>query len=137
MEIAFITSVSVIVANPPESRKLYIDALGLALEGDEDGYFYSDKIEGSKHFGVWPLSEAAKSCFGTSEWPDKHPIPQASIEFEVQNSEAVLAAAHELQGKGFQLLHDVKEEPWGQTIVRVQSADGAIVGISYAPSLHE
>jgi hypothetical protein len=32
MEIAFITGVAVIAADPPESRKLYVDALGLPLE---------------------------------------------------------------------------------------------------------
>jgi hypothetical protein len=38
---------------------------------------------------------------------------------------------------GYELLHPVREEPWGQTVVRVQSLEGAIIGISYAPSLHD
>jgi catechol 2,3-dioxygenase-like lactoylglutathione lyase family enzyme len=138
MKIAFVASVAVIAADPPESRKLYVDALALPLEGDDEGgYFHSEKIGGSKHFGVWPLSQAAEACFGTSEWPPGRPVPQVSLEFEVQDSEAVQGAAEELQDKGFSLLHPVREEPWGQTIVRLLSIEGSIVGISYAPSLHD
>jgi catechol 2,3-dioxygenase-like lactoylglutathione lyase family enzyme len=137
MEIAFITSVAVIAADPPESRKLYVDALGLPLEGDgEDGYYHSEKIGGSKHFGVWPLSQAAEACFGTNAWPAERPLPQVSLEFEVQDREAVQAAVRELEAEGFSLLHPVREEPWGQTVARLLSIEGSIVGISYAPSLH-
>jgi catechol 2,3-dioxygenase-like lactoylglutathione lyase family enzyme len=138
MEIEFITSVAVIAPDPPESRKLYVDALGLPLEGDDvDGYHHSEKIGGSKHFGVWPLAQAAEACFGTSQWPTDRPVPQVSLEFEVKDSEAVQAAARELQAKGFSLLHPVREEPWGQTVVRLLSTEGSIVGVSYAPSLHD
>jgi catechol 2,3-dioxygenase-like lactoylglutathione lyase family enzyme len=137
MEIAFVASVAVIAADPPGSRKLYVDALGLPLEGDgEDGYYHSEKIGGSKHFGVWPLSQAAEACFGTSEWPSDQPVPQVSLEFEVQDREAVQTAAQELQAQGFTLLHPVREEPWGQTVVRLLSIEGSIVGISYAPWFH-
>jgi hypothetical protein len=48
----------------------------------------------------------------------------------------VTAAADELKAKGFALLHDAHEEPWGQTVARLLSSEGAIVGISYAPSQH-
>lgn len=46
------------------------------------------------------------------------------------------AAADELKAKGFSLLHEARVEPWGQTIARLLSIEGSIVGISYAPSLH-
>jgi hypothetical protein len=45
-------------------------------------------------------------------------------------------AADELKEKGFSLLHDVRTEPWGQTVARLQSSEGAIIGISYTPWLH-
>jgi uncharacterized glyoxalase superfamily protein PhnB len=47
------------------------------------------------------------------------------------------AAAQELKQAGYELLHPAREEPWGQTVARLQSPEGAIVGISYAPSLHD
>ena len=137
MEILFITSMSVIAADPPASRALFVDALGLPLEPDDTGeYFHSEAVEGAKHFGVWPLAQAAEACFGTSVWPADRPVPQASVEFEVRDAAAVAAAERELVAAGHDLLHPAKTEPWGQTVARVQTPDGAIVGISYAPSLH-
>src|SRR5436309_6282485 len=104
MKIEFITSVAVITADPPESRKLYVDALGLPLQAAEgDDYVHSESIGGSKHFGVWPLTQAAQACFGTDTWPKDRPIPQASIEFEVDDTRAVQAAAHELRDGGYTL----------------------------------
>ena len=46
------------------------------------------------------------------------------------------AAADELREKGLALLHEAREEPWGQTVARLLSNEGSIVGISYAPSQH-
>jgi hypothetical protein len=67
----FIASMAVIAPNPAESRKLYVDALGLPLEASEgDDYFHSEHIGGSKNFGVLPLTQAAQACFGTPNWPD-------------------------------------------------------------------
>jgi hypothetical protein len=64
-------------------------------------------------------------------------VPQASIEFEVANAEAVNVAADELEDRGFSLLHAARNEPWGQTVARLLSAEGLIVGISFASWLHE
>jgi catechol 2,3-dioxygenase-like lactoylglutathione lyase family enzyme len=137
MNVLFITSMAVVAADPSQSRKLFMDALGLPLEGEGDGYYSSGRIAGSKHFGVWPLSEAAEACFGTAVWPAGRVVPQASIEFEVADADAVAAAGGELERAGFELLHTVRTEPWGQTVARLLTSDGLIVGISYAPSLHE
>ncbi len=137
MEVLFVASVAVVAADPPRSRKLFMDALGLPLEGEGEGYYSSENIPGSKHFGVWPLAEAAQACFGTPQWPAGRVIPQASIEFEVADAEAVAAAGEELRRAGYELLHPARTEPWGQTVARVLTEDGLIIGISYAPLLHQ
>jgi catechol 2,3-dioxygenase-like lactoylglutathione lyase family enzyme len=138
VNIEFLSTMAVIAPDPPASRKLYVDALGLPLDsGADDEYHHSEQIDGCKHFGVWPLSQAAQACFGSTQWPAGRPVPQVSIEFDVANTEAVDEAAQELQQAGYELLHSVREEPWGQTVVRLQSPEGAIVGISYTPSLHD
>jgi catechol 2,3-dioxygenase-like lactoylglutathione lyase family enzyme len=136
MKILFIASVAIVTPDPAESRKLFLDALGLPLkrhEGDE--YYFSESIEGSKHFGIWPVSQAAQACFGTTVWPADRPIPHACFEFEVAVKDSVATAAEELQARGFTLLHGARTEPWGQTVARMQTAEGAI--ISYAPWMHE
>ena len=137
MDVLFITSVAVVAADPPQSRKLFMDALGLPLEGEGEGYYSSGSIAGTKHFGVWPLAEAAQACFGTLEWPAGRVVPQASIEFEVADADAVAAAGDELQRAGYELVHPARTEPWGQTVARLLTGDGLIVGISYAPMLHD
>ena len=137
MDIQFITSMAVITPDPDQSRALYVSALGLPLRAAEgDDYLHSEHIEGAKHFGVWPLRQAAQACFDSDQWPADRPVPQASVEFEVADAEAVEQAGAELANVGFTLLHPARTEPWGQTVVRLQSIEGLIVGISYAPSLH-
>jgi catechol 2,3-dioxygenase-like lactoylglutathione lyase family enzyme len=138
MDIQFIASVAVITPDPPKSRELFIDALGLPLQASPGSeYFHSEGIDGSKHFGIWPLAEAAQACFGTPDWPADRTVPQMSLEFEVRDADAVQAAAEELRERGFDLLHERREEPWGQTVARLQSAEGSIIGISFAPLLHD
>lgn len=138
MQIEFIASFAVITSDTALSRALYVDALGLPLgHAEGDDYLHSEDIGGAKHFGVWPLAQAAQACFGLPEWPADTPVPQASVEFEVADADAVQAAADELRGRGYPLLHDAREEPWGQTVARLLSPEHVIVGLSYAPSLHE
>ena len=136
MDVQFITSVAVIVTEPAAGRRFYVDALGLRLTAEADGYLHSEDIEGCKSFGVWPLTQAAQACFGTPDWPVGRPVPQASVEFEVADADTVQVAADELKQKGFTLLHDAHTEPWRQTVARLQSIEGAIIGISHAPTMH-
>jgi catechol 2,3-dioxygenase-like lactoylglutathione lyase family enzyme len=137
MNIDFLATVAVIAPEPISSRNLYVEALGLPLQGEGDGYVHSEQIAGCTSFGIWPLSQAAQACFGTDQWPAERPVPQVSIEFDVADSAAVVLAAEELEQAGYQLLHGAREEPWGQTVARLQSPEGAIIGISYAPVLHD
>jgi catechol 2,3-dioxygenase-like lactoylglutathione lyase family enzyme len=138
VNIEFLSTIAVIAPDPPASRGLYVDTLGLPLAAGVDGeYFHSEQLAGVKHFGVWPLEQAAEACFGTPDWPEDRPVPQVSVEFDVADADAVRAAADELAEAGYEILHPVREEPWGQTVVRLQSLEGSIIGVSYAPSLHE
>jgi catechol 2,3-dioxygenase-like lactoylglutathione lyase family enzyme len=138
MDVRFIASFSVISAHQAADRSLFVEALGLPLQPptsvDDSGYVFSESIPGAKHFGVWPLGEAALACFGQELWPESHPVPQASIEFEVDDVEA---AARELEGKGYKLVHPARTEPWNQTIARLQTPDGLLIGICFTPWLHD
>jgi catechol 2,3-dioxygenase-like lactoylglutathione lyase family enzyme len=133
MNILFVTSVAPIVTDTEATRHLYVDAFGLPLDDDGTGYLHSGNVEGVKHFGLWPLEQAAQACFGTKEWPSNVPRPQASIEFEVDD---VAEAAKELEDRGYQLIHGARTEPWGQQVARLLSPEGLIVGVSYVPSMH-
>jgi catechol 2,3-dioxygenase-like lactoylglutathione lyase family enzyme len=130
MQVLFVTDFSPIVTDADASRQFYINGLELPLTGEPPR---SEQLEGVKHFGLWPLSEAARACFGTDTWPGHLSIPQANLEFEVAD---VAAAASELEAKGLALLHPARVEPWGQTIARLLSPDGLIIGICWTPWLH-
>jgi catechol 2,3-dioxygenase-like lactoylglutathione lyase family enzyme len=134
MDIQFVASVAPIVQDAAASRTFYRDGLGLSFEGEEGEYVFTQKLDGTKHFGLWPLSEAATACFGSTEWPAEVPVPQASIEFEVAD---VAAAAAELTAKGHRLIHDARTEPWGQVTARLLSPDGLLVAVCYTPPFHD
>jgi hypothetical protein len=44
MNIDFVATVAVIAPDPASSRRLYIDALGLPLQGAGGDYFHSESI---------------------------------------------------------------------------------------------
>lgn len=137
MKIESITSVAVITPDSSTSRALYVDALRLPLKRLDGDYFATEEVAGCSHFGVWPLAQASEACFGTPTWPHDVTRPQVSVEFEVADPTAVSEGARELRARGYDLLHDAKTEPWGQVVARLLSPEGAVVGLSYAPSLHD
>ncbi len=132
----FVAGFAPIVADLPASRALYEGALGIPLAGPAE-YPMTDDLAGVKHFGLWALADAAEACFGVRDWPADRPVPQGSFEVDVASHDEVAAAADELVSAGYALLHGARLEPWGQTVARLQSADGLIVGITYTPWLHK
>jgi catechol 2,3-dioxygenase-like lactoylglutathione lyase family enzyme len=138
MNVKLMASCAVITPDPPMSRRLFVDALALPLEtADGDDYAHSERIDGVRHFGVWPLAQAAQACFGTPDWPSDRPVPQACFEFDFASPAAVQEAADELATAGHTLIHPAREEPWGQTVARLQSFEGPIIGVSYTPWMHD
>jgi hypothetical protein len=118
------------IVREPASRKLYVDVLGLPLKGED--YLNSNEIEGVKEFALWPLEQAAESCFGQKAWPEHLHVPQAWLEFDVEDIEK---ASDALKGQGYQLLVSGHTEPWGQTVTRWLSPEGLLLGLSYTPWL--
>ena len=49
---------------------------------------------------------------------------------------AVAAAARELEARGYRLIHGSRTEPWNQTIARLLSPEGLLVGVCYTPWFH-
>ncbi|MEX2486328.1 MAG: hypothetical protein WD377_01795 [Nitriliruptoraceae bacterium] len=133
MEIRFVAGFSPIIDGTAAAHALYRDALGIDFPGGEGDYIFTESLPGVPHFGLWPLADAARSCFGSDEWPDDVPVPQATIEFEVAD---VDVAARELVDSGHRLLHEPKDEPWGQRIARLLSADGLLVAVCQTPWLN-
>jgi hypothetical protein len=70
MRILFIAGIGPIVRDLDASRNLYGKALGIYFKQEEGGYLHTEGLNGAKSFALWPLSQAAESCFGSSLWPD-------------------------------------------------------------------
>jgi len=138
MDIRFVAGFAVITTDPAYDKGLFVETLGLPLHSPvsvpDSEYVYSEDVAGAKHFGVWPLTEAAQTCFDQQRWPDTHPVPQATIEFEVDDVET---AAQELVERGYRLVHSARTEPWEQVVARFQAADGLLVGLCCTPWMHE
>ena len=134
IDVLFVTGFGPIVCDPAASRKFYSEALGLPLKEETNGYLHTDELEGVKHFSLWPLSQAAESCFGTNQWPGNVPMPQAWIEFDVRN---IKEATAELKSQGYKLLVELQKEPWGQVVTRLLGPEGLLVGITHTPSMRK
>jgi catechol 2,3-dioxygenase-like lactoylglutathione lyase family enzyme len=134
IDILFVAGFGPIVRDPAESRKFYSHTLGLPFKEEANGYLHTAELDGVKHFALWPLSQAAESCFGTDQWPANIPVPQAWIEFDVGNIEKATA---ELKSQGYKLLVAMRTEPWGQIVTRLLGPEGLLVGITHTPSMRK
>ena len=128
--VLFIVGFGPIVRDSGASRKLYGEALGIPFKEETGGYLHTGDLEGAKEFALWPLSQAAQSCFGNDSWPSSVPTPQAWLEFDVEDVKKTTA---ELESRGYQMLIRNKKEPWGQTVSRFISPEGMLVGITFTP----
>ena len=134
IEVLFIAGFGPIVRETAESRKLYSEVLGIPFREESGEYLHTEALQGAKTFALWPLSQAAHSCFGSDLWPEDIPVPQAWLELDVDN---VDKAAVDLELRGYRILVKNKKEPWGQTVTRFISPEGLLVGITFTPSMRK
>ena len=134
MKVLFIAGFGPIVRDMGESRTLYRDLSGIPFTEETDGYLHTEAVSGANSFALWPLSQAAQSCFGTDSWPADVPVPQAWLEFDVDSVEQATAT---LESSGYRMLVRNKKEPWGQIVSRFISPEGLLVGITFTPLMRE
>lgn len=133
-KVLFIAGFGPIVREPAESRKLYVQTFGIQFKEEAGGYLHTEALEGAKTFALWPLPQAAQSCFGKDSWPTDIPVPQAWLEFDVDNVEKATA---ELESRGYRMLLKNKKEPWGQTVSRLLSPEGLLIGVTFTPMMRK
>ena len=132
IDVLFVAGFGPIARDPAANRRFYSQALGLPFKEDAGGYLHTGELDGVKHFALWPLAQAAESCFGTNQWPGHLPVPQAWIEFDVEDIES---ATRELEQRGYKLLVSRRKEPWGQVVTRLLGPEGLLVGLTVTPSM--
>jgi len=134
LKVLFIAGFGPIVRDTRESRKLYRDVLGIPFKEEADGYLHSEAVPGAKSFALWPLSQAARSCFGKDSWPNDIAVPQGWLELDVESVEKATAV---MEKRGYRILVKNRKEPWGQIVSRFISPEGLLVGITFTPLLRE
>jgi hypothetical protein len=87
IKVQFIAGFGPIVPEAIASRKLYSEMLGINFQEETGGYLHTEALKGANSFALWPLSQAAQSCFGQDSWPEEIPVPQAWLEFDIDNVE--------------------------------------------------
>jgi catechol 2,3-dioxygenase-like lactoylglutathione lyase family enzyme len=131
-KVMFIAGFGPIVREADASQNLYRQLLGIRFKEEKDGYLHTEVLKGANSFALWPLSQAAQSCFGKDSWPAEISPPQAWLEFDVDSVEAATA---ELESRGYQMLVKNKTEPWGQKVSRFLSPEGLLIGIAFTPAM--
>jgi hypothetical protein len=134
LDILFIAGFGPIVRDPAKSRQLYGEVMKIPFKEETGEYLHTEALGGAKTFALWPLSQAAQSCFGKDSWPDSVPVPQAWLEFDVGS---VQKATAELQSKGYKMLVENRKEPWGQVVSRFISPEGLLVGVTFTPMMRD
>src|SRR5438552_8779231 len=134
IKVLFVAGCGPIVREAGVSRHLYGETLHISFKEDEGGYLHTEGLKGARSFALWPLEQAAQSCFGKDSWPDDTVVPQAWLEFDVEDVEGATA---ELESRGYRVLVKNKKEPWGQTVTRFLSPEGLLVGLSITPSMRD
>jgi len=131
LKVVFVAGFGPLVKDAAASNAFYVDVLGLPLEQQAGGgYYHGEKLDGVRDFALWPLSEAAQSCFGADAWPADLPEPHSWLEFDVEDIATATAA---LRTRGYTLLVEARKEPWGQTVTRLLSPEGILVGLTFTP----
>ena len=85
IKVLFIAGFGPIVRDVGVSRKLYNQTLGIGFKEEAGAYLHTEALEGAKTFALWPLSQAAQSCFGKDSWPDEVPAPEAWLTLITSN----------------------------------------------------
>jgi hypothetical protein len=130
MKVTRVSGFGPVLQDGEAGAKLYSDALGITFEEVYGDYRFTEHLAGARHFSLMPLERLAESLFGNRTWPEGLAVPQAWIEFEVEDIET---ATEELEDRGYDLLVRTRSEPWGQVLTRFLTPEGLMVGIVRNP----
>ena len=136
MRVSFIAGFGPITPDPDASLTFWRDDIGLPMAEIAPDYWGTDDVPGVNAFAAWPLAQAADSCFGSNTWPEHITAPQAWLELDVEAPDAVGRRRPSWRPPAIELLKPPTTEPWGQTVARLLSPEGLLVGVTFTPWMH-
>ncbi len=98
MNVRSVSGFGPVVRDVAASRAFRADTLGLAFEGEVGDCRYTEALDGVKHLGLWPLSEAAQACSGRPQWPEDIPVPSHTRPGTTTDGQGVEVQGTEVQG---------------------------------------
>jgi len=141
IKVLFVAGFGPIVRDRVAGGNLYGETLNISFKKEQGGYLHTEALKAVRTFALWPLDQAAQSCFGKDSWPGNTPVPQANtpvpqawLEFDVEDVEGATA---ELESRGYRLLIKNKKAPWGQTVTRFLSPEGLLLELTITPSMRD
>ena len=131
LKVVFVAGFGPLVKDPAASKAFYVDVLGLPLEQQAGGgYYHGEKLDGVRHFALWPLSEAAQSCFGANAWPADVPEPHSWLEFDVEDVATATAALKCQSALDWDPLSASKRAPFERRVRPVALAPSELAGVA-------
>ncbi len=124
IKVLFVAGFGPIVRDRAAGRKLYGETLNISFKEEQGGYLHTEALKGVGSFALWPLDQAAQSCFGKDSWPENTPVPQAWLEFDVDDIEGATA---ELEFASLSNAHQEQEGAMGSDRYTI-SFSGGIAG---------
>jgi hypothetical protein len=79
IKVLFIAGFGPIVRDKTMSRNLCGETLNISFKVEQGGYLHTEDLEGARPFALWPLDQAARSCFGEDAWPTNTPVPKHGL----------------------------------------------------------
>jgi catechol 2,3-dioxygenase-like lactoylglutathione lyase family enzyme len=119
--IKYLSSV-IFVRDMAVSRHFYTDLLGQKVDMD-----FGLNVSFQGGFAIWAADHALEMILGASD-PNQTPLGQRNFELYFE-AEALEPIWDLLSGAGTAIVHPIREQPWGQRVMRVYDPDGHIVEI--------
>jgi catechol 2,3-dioxygenase-like lactoylglutathione lyase family enzyme len=104
------------------SRRFYEELLGQQVERDE-----GPSIPFKGGFALWQVDHAFQTIYEHASGNTQHPgRPTYELHFETADAQA---ASIRFSKAGVELVHPLREMPWGKRILRVRDPDGHVVAV--------
>jgi len=105
-----------------KSRRFYEEVLGQTVVMD-----HGPNVAFEGEWALWQADHAFQMVYG-QERTEETPMGRQNLElyFETETLDTVRDKLH---GAGVPFVHDLREQPWGQRVMRIHDPDGHVVEI--------
>ena len=104
------------------SKKFYQEIFSLEIEND-----FGANIVFKNAFSIWEVNRAEEIIFKSQRIPDLNDKKYLELYFESNKIEEISKI---IQEKSIEIIHGLKEEPWGQKTIRFFDPDNFIIEIA-------